>query len=192
MSDTENLKPAAVRPPKETIGKISLLVLGAPQGALADDNINKATMGKIVGIVTGAMVRTVKKLDGTVETFEGLKGNFMAIPEDVRRPYSQSSILYLPEGIGGALLERFKEADKNGEIITAEIALEAFVHRAKNPAGYSWGARNIIEEKADASDPMQALLSRAMAPAQAQIAAPEPETVVEGAASEHAKTGKGK
>lgn len=143
MSDTENT--TVIRP--EIIGKISLLSLGVPAAALADENVNKATMGVIVGRATGLVRRTKKnEVTGVEEKLRGLRGTFRAMPADPKRAEKRSSVLYLPDGLGAGMLDRFEEAEKQGEVISIDLAIEAFVERAKNAAGYSWGGRSLLPE----------------------------------------------
>lgn len=162
------------RPATETVGKLSMLSLGVPQGALADENVNKATMGRIFGRATGIVRRTKKnEQEGTEEKLRGLRGSFIAIPADEKRAQKKSSVLYLPEGLGGGMLDRFEMAEKDGELITIDIALEGFVERAKNPSGYSWGARSLLPEGTDGvtEDPaMEVMRLAGAAPAAPAIA----------------------
>jgi hypothetical protein len=169
MSDTET-KP---RPATEIVGKLSPAALGVPQAALSDDTVNKATMGQIFGQITG-IVRRTKKDDVTGETqkLRGFRGSFIAIPNDTKRPEKRSSVLYLPEGLAGGLLDRFDAADSDGEVISANVALELFVERAKNPAGYSWGGRSMLPDDGVNEDPAAEVMRLAGVAPRAAIAAP--------------------
>lgn len=156
------------RPAREIVGKLSLLSLGVPQAALADENVNKVTMGKIVGRASGLVRRTKKdEVSGTIEKLRGLRGSFLSLPDDPKRAEKQSSVLYLPDGLGAGMLDRFEEAEANGEVITIDVALEAFVERAKNPAGYSWGGRSLLPEGSQVTeDPaMEVMRLAGLAPA---------------------------
>lgn len=150
------------RPKTEIVGKLAPAALGVPQAALADESVNKATMGKIIGQITG-MVRRTKKDEMTGETskLRGFRGSFLAIPADSKRPEKRSSILYMPEGLAGGLLDRFDQADQDGELITANLAIELFVERAKNPAGYSWGGRSLLPDDGVNDDPVAAVMKLA-------------------------------
>lgn len=161
MNDTT--KPAP-RPATEIVGKLSVLSLGVPQAALADENVNKVTMGTIIGKATGIVRRQKKnEMTGLTENLRGLRGSFLARPADTKRPEKRSSVLYLPEGLGGGMIDAFDDADRNGEIISANIALECFVERAKNPAGYSWGGRSLLPETEQSiqSDPVAEVMALA-------------------------------
>ncbi|MGE3387928.1 MAG: hypothetical protein AB7K41_14455 [Bdellovibrionales bacterium] len=185
MTDTNTSRPAT-----EIVGKLSVLSLGVPQAALADENVNKATMGVIIGKATGIVRRQKKnEMTGLSENLRGLRGSFLARPADAKRPEKRSSVLYLPEGLGGGMIDAFDAADKDGEIISANIALECFVERAKNPAGYSWGGRSLLPETEQSiqSDPVaevMALAGMGRAPAIEDKSGEPVAAPAEGAASE--------
>ena len=152
MTNTETMRPVEAK----TIVKQSSL--GHPMMLLgADENLNKALMGRIIGFATGISQSTVTDPeDGLEKRLKSLVGSFKAIPIDPRRPCVTSAKLGLPMHIMQPVIDLL-EAEKGTGLIV-EIAWDVGVERSKNPAGYSWYGVPLVQPAAD--DPLELLEKR--------------------------------
>jgi hypothetical protein len=135
--------------------KLVLKDLGEPSLIKAEaEGVSTLLLGTIIGTASGFVER--KSADGE-EKFEGLAGQFRSIPADPKKDELESGVLFIPSAfhnmIAGALREQ-QRADANA---TISFGFEVSSIRAKNPAGYSWDFKPMIEAKAE--NPLDALLS---------------------------------
>jgi hypothetical protein len=142
--------------------KLSLADIGAPQILMSQpENIRFYVMGAILGRATRFCESTSPDKS---QTFEGLVGEFRMIPSDPSREELESTKLYLPEAFHnliGDQLRKVMVSDKNpggDPNALIEFAMEAVVIRAKNPVGYSWEMRPMIQS--DVVNPLDALYKK--------------------------------
>lgn len=131
-------------------GKITLAALGDPGRVktLSVEELAKSKgkyfLGTITGRATGFVTRTDDKKQ---ETFEGLKGTFVALPADPERETIESGVLFIPDAFHNMVAEELRHAQKDDEDAVLEFSLEFYSIIAKNPAGYSWHAESAIKRK---------------------------------------------
>jgi len=122
-------------------GKITLGMLGNPAGIKTMDPAAKALakgrymLGTIYGQVSGFIERADAKGE---ETFEGLKGAFIAVPADANGEDLESGVLFMPDAFHNLIAEQYRKLIENDPKARLEFALEVSTVDAKNPAGYSW------------------------------------------------------
>lgn len=140
-------------------GSIAPKHLGAPQILLAQpETVREFYMGYILGVASGIVTSDVAdQRTGVINTLEGLKGTFRAIPEDTElnadRPSIQAGKLWLPEGIAEPIIAAVKEAAKTGGSV--KFGYHMKVIRSTAPAGYGWAAEPTFDVAKD--DPLEAM-----------------------------------
>jgi hypothetical protein len=133
------------------VSKITPALLGKPSRAKIEDK--EVAIARVYGVANG--IKIVKALTGDV--FEALRGNFEGVSLETGEIFT-SGILYLPAGIHDRIIGQLKELDGNGSI---QFGIELSAIPAKNPAGYSWKATNVVKQ--DVADPLAALRGQAQA-----------------------------
>lgn len=150
--------------------KLTMRALGWSRGKIEEavgkvpSDGGRVLLGRVAGIVVG----TKFAKDVNEEIIVGLKGNFRGVSALDGEPVT-SGICYLPSGIQGMLetaLAEARQKDPNG---TIQFAVDMYAIPAKNLAGYSFNAENILGGAED--DPLTALLS--LAEEQLPLALPE-------------------
>jgi hypothetical protein len=109
--------------------------LGQPKAVtLLPDGQNRMLMGTVIGVVSKVITRTMP----TGDVYEGLSGNFEAIPTDPKLPTIRSGVLYLPDGFFELIADPLKTIQQADETATLTFGLEVYAVKAGNPQGYSW------------------------------------------------------
>lgn len=143
MTNKDKEAPAAI----SIVPKITVATMGCnPSQAKADDK--KVLVARVAGKASG-LKHTVGK-DGDPTT--GVTGEFFGVNAQKGTQF-QSGVLYLPSGIIELLIDAVVgegELDANDKPIfnRIEFAFEIFAVPAKNPIGYSYQAKTLMEAKA--------------------------------------------
>lgn len=149
----------------EQIYKSKLVVkdLGDPRKVLAknEDDFTPLVLGVMLGHAT--KVFTKPGING--ELVDGVKGTFEGVRADETATIS-SGVCWLPGGIAEMVTEKLRE-DNAGPV---EFAFEISVRRAKNPVGYEYIVKSLIN--VSASDPLSFLRSQIEQEKPKQLAAP--------------------
>lgn len=131
--------------------------LGHPMSVLHDETINKAIMGRVIGIATGVSSSTVEDREtGEEKKLKSLVGSFRAIPADASKPIVTSAKCGLPIHVMQPVID-ILEANKGTGLIV-EVVFDMGVERAKNAAGYSWYGVPLMTPTDD--DPVMRLAAR--------------------------------
>lgn len=148
--------------PVEMKTAIKASSVGSPMVALADENVNRMLLGRVIGYAfTVSTAQIEDRLSGEMKTLKSLKGSFEAIPYDVNKPIVRSAKLQLPEHILAGVIDYMEGSGETGEVIS--VGFELGVERAKNAAGYSWFARPLID--LGTADPLLKLRGELAGPA---------------------------
>lgn len=127
------------------LSKLTVKDLGNPR--VVDDEHPRIILGTIIGIATGTKV----KVDSKGEAFEAIVGQFEGTSADGKKVVS-AAMLYLPGGFHETITQQFAGENPPKRI---DFAFEVAAVVAKNPIGYSYAFRPLIE--AAPSEPMAAL-----------------------------------
>jgi hypothetical protein len=125
---------------------------------------DKIFIGRVAGIVTG-FKETLDEKTGNIQL--GLKGSFKALgnkpDENGVLPEVRSGVCYLPGGIQETVEAAFTEARGSGENerkgATVAFAVDLYVRRANNAAGYSYEAETLMQPQEN--DPLAMLFADA-------------------------------
>lgn len=143
--------------------KLTVKQLGNPKRASVDN------VDVVLGVIFGRATGTKVKLDGAGNAHEAILGQFEGRSAD-GKTVVRSAMLYLPSGLHEGIVEKLKAMDG----APAEFAVEIKAMPASNPAGYSYGMRNLVQMSV-ADDPLAAIRQAAGFGA----ALPAPEKTVE-------------
>jgi hypothetical protein len=126
---------------------------------------DRVLLGRIAGVAVG----TKASKDVNDELIYGLKGNFRGQNVTTGEMVS-SGVCYLPSGIQGMIEQDLADARQQDPNATVRFAVDIFAIRAKNKAGYSFNADNILPS--ETGDPVSGLLDQAQKLSPLAIAAP--------------------
>lgn len=138
-------------------------VLATSVAAITD--ADKIFLGRVAGIVTG-FKETIDEKTGNIQL--GLKGSFKAISDKVDEKgvllEIRSGVCYLPGGIQETVETAYKGARGEGanerKNATVAFAVDLYVRRANNAAGYSYEAETLMTP--EENDPLAGLFSQAL------------------------------
>jgi len=134
--------------------KLVLKDLGEPAMVKAQpENVMQYALGTLVGIATGFIERTDPK-EGTI--FEGLSGTFRSIPSDETKDELESGVLFIPDAFHNLVAATLRDLLKTDPNAQVKFAFEISSIRAKNPAGYSWNFKPMIESESE--NPLDAFI----------------------------------
>jgi hypothetical protein len=111
----------------------------------------KLIMGRLIGMASKMIER--KSLKNPDEIFEGLGGSFRSIPnKDAPNPAEaeelESGALFIPDAFHNMIADRLKAAkaaNPDDNNVNVRFAFDICAVPAKNPAGYSWDFRPLID-----------------------------------------------
>lgn len=165
-------------------GKLTLADIGAPALILAQPPDQPTFfLGTLIGIASGFLERS--SADKT-ETFEGLTGQFRSVPANPVLDELESGILWIPTAFHNLIADKLRDAKTKDPAATISFAFEVTTVRAKNPAGYSWDLRPLMDDVA--SNP----LDRFIAEAKLLEASGKTQLAIEDRSKAKAKPGSGK
>jgi len=115
---------------------------------------DRVHLARIAGVAVG--LKAAK--DVNEDIIYGLKGNFRG-QSMLTGEMVSSGVCFLPAGIQGMLESELADARKEDPNATVRFAVDIFAIRAKNKAGYSFNADNILPS--ETADPVSELLTQA-------------------------------
>jgi hypothetical protein len=148
--------------------KLTMRALGWSRGKIEEavgkvpSDGGRVLLGRVAGIIVGTKLAK----DVNDEVIVGLKGNFRGV-SSVDNETVTSGICFLPSGIQGMLESALAEARQKDQNATVQFAMDVYAIPAKNLAGYSFNADNILGN--EDNDPLTALLADANAKSPLQI-----------------------
>lgn len=122
--------------------KITLSDVGVP-GMVATKPEGTHFCGTLIGIADGFVER---KSADKQDTFEGLKGQFRSVPSDAQMDELESGVLFIPAAFHNVIATKLREVQKVDASSTLSFAYEVTSIKAKNPAGYSWDLKPLIDD----------------------------------------------
>ena len=131
----------------EQKAKLVIKDLGNPKRVEDADGKRRVILGTILGRASG-----VKATELRGEMFMALTGAFEGIPAEADKPIIRAGICYLPGGFQESVLEALN-GGADGTVV--DFAMEFAADFAKNPIGYSYAAKPLLNKASN--DPLASL-----------------------------------
>lgn len=153
--------------------KISPSTIGC-NPEIAKINGEPATLARLRGICKGTVLRVIpsQTKGGADQEFIGIVGSFEAVNLETGEVF-QSGVLYLPGGIHEMIISVLQGMPED-EAAEVKFIVDLIAVPAKNPRGYSWQVRPVVE-MALAHDPLDELREMEM---KAKLRLPAPPKIL--------------
>lgn len=139
------------------VGKMSVKAIGCVPANLPVDGSAKL-LCQFYGKCTGVKIGVDKIQD---RTWRALVGTFAGINFETGEQF-RSGKLFLPDGIQEIIETGITQLGENKEGLSIRFALELYSVSAKNPAGYSYKAKNLLPvESTDEMSEIQKAIAQA-------------------------------
>lgn len=148
QKETEAPAATSGAPDVSILTKMTVATMGCNPGEAKSKN-EKIAVARVTGTASGIKASVGKDGDPTT----GVTGEFYGVALQNNK-FFQSGVLYLPSGIIDLLIAAVVgdgelDAAKRPIYNNVEFAFELFAVPAKNPIGYSYEAKSMIEARAN-------------------------------------------